>query len=45
MHISYWHNLLTNLTNPNFIIKEVHYYVSDDPNHDSLFVKHAFMFH
>jgi hypothetical protein len=22
---------------------EVHYYVYDDPNHDSLFVQHAFM--
>lgn len=35
---SYRHNPLANPANPDFIIKEVHYYVYDDPNHDSLFV-------
>jgi hypothetical protein len=26
-------------------LKEVHYYVSNDTHHDSLFVQHAFMLH
>ncbi len=44
MHINYLHNPLTNLVNQDStIIKEVHYYVYDDPNHGSLFVQHAFM--
>ncbi len=34
------------LTNSDFgLIKEVQYIVSDDTNHDTLFVQHAFMFH
>jgi hypothetical protein len=46
VHINYWHNLLANPIDPNSsIIKEVHYYVFDDPNHDSLYVQHAFMLH
>jgi hypothetical protein len=45
VHTSYRHNPIANLANPNFIIKEVHYYVYDDPSHDSLFVQHAFMLH
>jgi hypothetical protein len=33
------------LTNPNSsLIKEVHYFVSNDTNHDTLFVQHVFMF-
>jgi len=45
VQISYERNPLVDLTNLDSIIKEVHYYVSDDPSHDSLFVQHAFMFH
>jgi hypothetical protein len=26
-------------------LKEIHYYVSNDTSHDSLFVQHAFMLH
>jgi hypothetical protein len=34
------------LTNPSSgLIKEVHYIVSDDTSHDTLFVQHVFMFH
>lgn len=28
-----------------YLLKEVHYYISDDKQHDSLFVQHAFMLH
>jgi hypothetical protein len=27
------------------LLKEVHYYVSNDSSHDILFVQHAFLFH
>ncbi len=41
--ISYWPSLIFHdLTNPNFgLIKEVHYFVSYDTNHDTLFVQHV----
>jgi hypothetical protein len=43
VHIFYCHNL-DYLTNPNGnkIIKEYHYYVLDDKDHDTLFVQHCF---
>ncbi len=46
IHISYQHNPLVDVINlDSTIIKEIHYYVFDDPNHDSLFVQHVFMLH
>jgi hypothetical protein len=27
------------------LLNEVHYYVSNDSNHDTLFVQHAFLLH
>jgi hypothetical protein len=45
--INYQPNLIPHdLTNPDSgLIKEVHYFVSNDTSHDTLFVQHAFMFH
>jgi hypothetical protein len=46
VHISYRHNFSINPIDANSsIIKEVHYYVFDDPNHDFLYVQHVFMLH
>ena len=28
-----------------YLLKEVHYYISDDKQHDSLYIQHAFMLH
>lgn len=48
VHITYRKNLYFDNTtfdqNPT-ILKEVHYYISDDKTHDSLFVQHALTFH
>jgi hypothetical protein len=45
VHINYQHNpLIDHVTQDSIIIKEVHYYVSNDPSHDYLFVQHTFMF-
>ncbi len=39
----YCHNLAPDLAHPKFeILKEVHYYISDEKEHDTLYVQHAF---
>jgi hypothetical protein len=50
--LAYWYALLTieiqnDILDSNSLpfLKEVHYYVSNDTHHDSLFVQHAFMLH
>jgi len=47
VHITYHRNpeydILDSCSLP--FLKEVHYYVSNDKHHDSLFVQHAFMLH
>jgi hypothetical protein len=46
VHITYHRNPGhdgTDLDSP--LLKEIHYYVSNDTSHDSLFVQHAFMLH
>jgi hypothetical protein len=46
MHITY-HCILGHdaIDSNSPLFKEIHYYVSDDTSHDSLFVQHAFMLH
>jgi hypothetical protein len=46
VHISYKKNFLYGyLGDESIVIKEVHYYVSDDTTHDTLFIQHVFMLH
>ncbi len=46
VHINYCLNPKYNPTKPSSkVLKEVHYYVFDDNNHDNLFVQHAFGLH
>ncbi len=46
VHITYLHDLDYDLIIPNFkILKEAHYYASNEMDHDTLFVQHAFKLH
>ncbi len=46
VHITYCHNPNYDPIDPNSqVLKEVHYYVSDDNSHDTFFVQHAFRLH
>jgi hypothetical protein len=46
VHICYRKNTSYNSTEDELeVIKEVHYYVSNDPMHDTLFVQRAFILH
>jgi hypothetical protein len=43
VHIMYCHNPTPNPTYPKSrILKEVHYYISNEKKHDTLYVQHAF---
>jgi hypothetical protein len=44
VHITYRQNPNWQLENEEpLLLKEIHYYISDDRTHDSLFVQHCFM--
>ncbi len=46
VHNTYHHNPRHDAKNFDYpLLKEIHYYVSNDTSHDSLFVQHAFMLH
>ncbi len=47
MHINYWINPTFDPTilQSSWILKEFHYYISDDNTHDSLFVQHVLSLH
>jgi len=47
VHITYCWNLGYDVIDQNsdLFLKDIHYYVSNDTSHDSLFVQHAFMLH
>jgi hypothetical protein len=47
VHITYNRNPEYDILDSNSLpfFKEIHYYVSNDKHHDSLFVQHAFMLH
>jgi len=47
VHITYRVNVEYDAIDPQSfqVLKEVHYYISDDKTHDSLFVQHAFTLH
>jgi hypothetical protein len=46
VHICYKRNNSYNFAEDELeVIKEVHYYVLDDPMHDTILVQHAFMLH
>jgi hypothetical protein len=46
IHITYHHNPHYDLVTKNSkTLKEVHYYVFDENDHDTLFVQHAFKLH
>jgi hypothetical protein len=47
VHIIYTMNVEYDATNPQSsqVLKEVHYYISDDKTHDSFFVQHTFTLH
>jgi hypothetical protein len=46
VHITYQHNLDHDVAlNRPEILKEVHYYVSNEKDHNTLFVQHAFRLH
>ncbi len=46
VHITYRQNFDFDPATPKSrLLKEMHYYVSNDSNHDTLFVQHAFLLH
>jgi hypothetical protein len=48
VHISYCWNAMYDVNKPEYgpeIMKELHYYLSDDNSHDTLFVQHSLMLH